>query len=519
MRNDLRPSLLVVDDNAKNLHAIQRMLEVLDIQVHTVLSGNEALKAILSQDFFLILMDVQMPGMNGFETAELIRGHAHYKSIPIIFVTATRKEPEYIEAGYDYGAVDYLYKPLNARVLTSKVKVFLALHLTCLAAEQAQRVAEAENKAKSAFLANMSHELRSPLNAILILSKLMSENASLPEQEKANAQIIYTNGEGLLTLVDDLLDMAKVEAGKLTLEIEPMSLHSMVDNLMLQLKPVADKKHIVFEANFADSTPDLIQSDELRLSQVMRNLLSNAFKFTPKNGRVTIDTRVLERDCVISVTDTGEGIPEDKIEHIFEAFNQADNSITRRHGGTGLGLKITQALTTLMGGRVTVTSELGKGSCFRLHLPCLADNQAGVTSVVAKATATQQAVLLDRPFAGVTVLVVEDELVNCLVLGQVLELHGCTVLSAHDGVLGLAKLREHPEVQMVFTDIMMPNMDGHEFILCVRAETQWQSLPIVATTARAMEEDVQACYASGANAFISKPIIIGDLVKTISQLL
>lgn len=414
---------------------------------------------------------------------------------------------------------------------------------------------EQSSQYKSEFLANMSHELRTPLNSMLILSQMLAENAEehLSHEEEEYARVIYTAGKDLLNLINDILDLSKVEAGKLDIVIDAMNTAELPLQMRLQFDQVAEQKDLEFVVEYEDSLPDIFYTDEQRLHQIVRNLLSNAFKFTEK-GSVTMrlakpseeQLRSLslhqyasdEAWLALSVQDTGIGIAEDKRAIIFEAFQQADGRTSRKYGGTGLGLSICRELSRLLGGKVFVDSEEGVGSTFTVIIPSLppkGDTAADEEHVLLQAAAASEAAEIERPevlmrdaeqlamlelvedagvhrpFAGKKVLVVDDDIRNVFALMNILEKEGVEVIAAHDGEEGLAELSKHPDIDLVLMDIMMPVMDGYDTIQEIRNISAYSDLPIIALTAKAMKQDRERCLEVGASDYISKPINLDQL--------
>lgn len=386
---------------------------------------------------------------------------------------------------------------------------------------------------KSEFLANMSHELRTPLNSILILSQLISEKEKSHEDDDTPhfGEVIHRSGQDLLTLIDDILDLSKVEAGMVEVQRDSVAVYDLPEVMGYSFDKIAEKKGIEFQSLIDENVPDVFYTDEKRLQQILKNLLSNAFKFTSK-GSVTIhialaDTSIAAKGysvpeqmdymLAISVTDTGIGIKEDKQNLIFEAFQQEDGTTDRQYGGTGLGLSICREFSKLLGGYVTVQSELGKGSTFTLYLPSLMLNAEGqpVTKPLPPTWMDQeeQQDSLAR-LQGKNVLVVDDDLRNIFALEGVLKGKGMHVRSAQNGEEAIALLNAEP-ADIVLMDMMMPIMDGYEAMRWIRLEDKWKDLPIIALTAKAMKDDRELCIEAGASDYISKPMNVEQLLSVI----
>ncbi|MGW4399070.1 HAMP domain-containing protein [Amycolatopsis nivea] len=392
---------------------------------------------------------------------------------------------------------------------------------------------------KNEFMANMSHELRTPLNSALILAKLLSENpeGNLTEKQIQFAKTIWAAGSDLQQLINDILDLAKVEAGKLDLQMSDVTLPELVNYVESLCRPLTADKGLEFAVMIDPPVPGSVHTDEHRLQQVLRNLLSNAAKFTDEGGvRLHIrmaDPEEVEQESLRSaagiiafgVEDTGIGIPEEKLEVIFDAFRQADGTTSRKYGGTGLGLSISQQLTELLSGELRVSSVPGKGSTFTLYLPVGAANLIAPTTPVRptpKLPVLPSTITVAEPnsapkrFNGEKVLIVDDDLRNVFALAAVLEQAGLEVIYADTGVAGIRALERHEDTALVLMDVMMPELDGNATIAAIRAEAAHEDLPVIAVTAKATEEDRERTLASGADDYITKPVDTDLLLDVIA---
>jgi signal transduction histidine kinase/HAMP domain-containing protein/CheY-like chemotaxis protein len=383
---------------------------------------------------------------------------------------------------------------------------------------------------KSEFMANMSHELRTPLNSLLILAKLLSDNLerNLTSKQVEFASTIHAAGSDLLQLIDDILDLAKVEAGHLQLEQTTASVADLVGYVDALCRPLTAEKGLHFAVDVDPSVPATIYTDVQRLQQILHNLLSNAVKFTHE-GTVRLSISVSNTSAsdgstpriAFAVEDTGIGIPADKLDVIFEAFQQADGTTSRKYGGTGLGLSISRDLTQLLGGELQVTSTPGRGTTFVLCVP-MTPPPSSVPSerdLSAAEDTTVQAAGGARRFHGERVLIVDDDLRNVFALSTVLEMHGLHVVLADNGVSGIRALEQYDDIALVLMDIMMPELDGNATIAAIRGMAVHVDLPVIAVTAKAMKGDREKSLASGADDYVPKPVNTDHLLNLIARYL
>ncbi|WP_232490092.1 ATP-binding protein [Neobacillus cucumis] len=395
---------------------------------------------------------------------------------------------------------------------------------------------EESSQYKSDFLANMSHELRTPLNSILILSQMLMENNE--EMDKAEVEeysrVVYTAGEDLLRLIDDILDLSKIEAGKIEILTDEVNVTELPQLLKSMFDPVAAKKNVAFEVETHPDVPPVISTDGQRLQQILKNLLSNAFKFT-EQGSVTVRMELAPPDfaeklevegpvMAISVSDTGIGIPAEKQQIIFDAFQQVDGTTNRQYGGTGLGLSICREFTRLLGGLIELESEPQKGSTFTIYIPSRLESEvqqeeqalkevaAGVNEVaVTQIPFEKKPPSSEHLFKGKKVLLVDDDARNVFALVTALERKGMVVQVAENGKRALDILRDNTDFDLIFMDIMMPVMGGYEAMKAIRHDLKMVHLPIIALTAKAMKGERSKCMEAGASDYIMKPLNIDQL--------
>jgi signal transduction histidine kinase len=423
---DERVNILLVDDRPENLLALEAILEPLGQLLIRANSGPEALRRVLETEFAVILLDVQMPGMNGFEVAEIIKSRERSRTIPIIFLSAISKEDAYVFKGYSMGAVDYVFKPFNPDVLRSKVAVFVDLflkqreiqrqgdllrgsqkreleleHRTSLLEAEARSAAQLSQMndelhrrqialeqamgARNRFYASMSHELRTPINAVIGYSTLMLDNiyGPLNPKQKEGLQRTLKAARHLLELVNDVLDLSKIEAGKIELSLQPVMLPSLIEDLFVTVRPLADEYGSSLSLDMEGESFNIV-SDPRRVRQILLNLLSNAIKFG-EGKPIRVACKQNEANgAEIEVIDQGVGIATDDIARNFEEFVQVSES---KQPGTGLGLPISRRLAQLLDGELTVRSVPGEGSTFRLTLPASLEDDFSPAAELSAATA------------------------------------------------------------------------------------------------------------------------------------
>ena len=656
--------ILMVDDHPANLVALSAILEPLGQDLVAAHSGEEALRHLLDSDFALILLDVQMPGLDGIQTAKLIKERPRNRHLPIIFLTAIHKDPAHIFRGYKEGAVDYLLKPFDPEILRAKVAVFVDLwrktellrhqeamlrarerievekrgelrfrvltdsmpqcvwaaradgeiyycnriwrdyagegagtsffeavpdeeleevrrsyraavrsgkswereqrlrrkdgewrwHLCRLVPEhdergsimgfictatdidqqkrieqanrtlltsekEARRQAEIANRTKDEFLATVSHELRTPLNAILGWTRMLRTGAVEPKSLARVLETIERNARAQTQLVEDILDVSRIIAGKLRVNIQGTDLHGVARAALDAVRPAAEAKGVVLTADLRPGS-DEFSGDPDRLQQIIWNLLSNAIKFTPKDGQVELRIERLRSRVQIKVSDTGAGIAPGALPHVFDRFWQADSSITRAQGGLGLGLAIVRHLVELHGGTTRAESEgEGKGARFTVEMPVRAvapEKPASPESDKVEAVAVAEPVALaEKLLQGLDVLVVDDELDARDLIAAVLSKCGAEVRCASSVEEGIGQIRgRRPDV--VLSDIGLPVEDGYALIRRLR-ELDGE-IPVAALTAYAGAEDQRRALAAGFDAFVTKPAEPAELALLVASL-
>ncbi|MEZ0393391.1 MAG: response regulator [Pseudobdellovibrionaceae bacterium] len=516
--------ILIVDDRPENIIALKSLLSEPDIRVHSASNADEALELLVLKNFGLALLDVQMPVMTGFELARLIRGVQRYKNLPIIFVTAQAQDSATLFEGYETGAVDVLFKPLNAHTVRSKVRVFVELHQQKRLLEKLKKDAEAATIAKSRFLANMSHEIRTPLSAVLGFSELLVQGELTPQEQADFSSAIRRNGELLKRLIDDILDLSKLEANKIAIEKIEFNLQELLIDVEKTLTLKASEKGIQLDFHQLNFQESVFFGDPSRIKQVLLNLAGNAIKFTEK-GTVSLSFDLQRQDSqqsllTLRVQDSGLGMTKEQSARLFQPFMQADSSTSRHYGGTGLGLVISREIVRAMDGDLRlVHSEPGVGSLFEatLHL----HHSLAPSLPVLENSCDQIAVETIEPLPSEMkpiskVLLVDDCKDNLTLLQMYLRPLNLDVVTVTNGSKALDILNSS-QFDLVLMDIQMPGMDGYETTTKIRA--QGNQSPILALTAFSNSEDLKKCLKSGCNDVLTKPLDKDKLIQKVSTVL
>jgi two-component system, sensor histidine kinase and response regulator len=379
-------SILIVDDNPKNLQVLGKLLQYENFEVEFAIDGQSALDWMEAKKFDLMLLDINMPVISGFEVCKKIRSNPKFDKMPIIFLTADI-DRESILKGFELGAQDYVTKPFDSRELIMRVKTHLSLKNSREKLEElnlsledkvkertaelliAKEKAEETDRLKTVFLNNLSHELRTPMNGILGFINLLKKPELEEEKKEKYIEIVNISAERLLDTMDELVVISRIEAGDNMLHITSFDLNQEMHFQFAFFKPKADKKAIqLLCSNKIDSNAAIIKSDKIKIASILTNLINNAIKFTNK-GTVEFGNYIENDNLVLFVKDTGVGILTNRLEAIFERFVQADTRLTREHEGLGLGLSITKAYVEALGGKIAVESEKGKYSVFTVTLP------------------------------------------------------------------------------------------------------------------------------------------------------
>jgi signal transduction histidine kinase len=511
MPNEDKANILVVDDLPEKLVVYEAILAELGQNLVTVLSGAEALKLLLQQEFAVILLDVNMPAMDGFETAALIRKRRKSANTPIIFLTAFADELRMAQ-GYAHGAVDYIPTPVVPEILRAKVKVFIELfqmrqRMARQAEAQAKQAAAAEAaRRKDEFLAMLGHELRNPLTPILNAVQILRLTTAKDADQQQVCDIIDRQVSHMARLVDDLLDATRIARGKILLRRELCDLAQIV-------RQMAEDYRSIFEAARLRLTMDiprqpvLVEGDPTRLAQMVGNLLHNAQKYTHAGGRVMVNLkREGDSTAVIRVRDTGTGIDQAVLPGLFDVFSQADRSLDRSCGGLGLGLALVKGLANLHGGDVEAASEgLGKGAEFTIRLPAATSLTPDRPEPARPETEEEMR----------RILVIEDNRDAAESTQRLLSLTGHEVRTAASGREGLETARSF-RPQIILCDIGLPGMDGYEVARAIRQDMDLSEVYIIALTGYGRDEDQIRAYEAGFDLHLTKPVDLQVLRRALA---
>ncbi len=517
MSEDKKESkILLVDDVQVNLDQMKDALfQAGNYQIAVAKNGKTALAKAKANKFDLILLDIIMPDIDGFEVCETLKNYHSTKNVPVIFLTS-KNDPESISKGFRIGAVDYISKPFSYEELQARVKLHLRLKHTQEELFKAKVIAEEAAHAKSLFLANMSHEIRTPMNGIIGMIDILKQTP-LNNKQKEFLDIVDVSGGNLLTIINDILDFSKIESGKIELEKIDFSVSKELNEVLKLLDLKAREKSLPLKLQINSDVPEFINGDPVRLKQIIINLINNAIKFT-KEGSVTISVEVDEIinnkiKLLCKVIDTGIGISEEGMNKLFKSFSQTDSSTTRKYGGTGLGLAISKKLSRLMNGSIGVKSEEGKGSTFWFT--------AEFETIIEKQnTKIPESHINVQDNKKLKVLLAEDNTINQKVASFNFNKIGHHVDIAENGEIAVEKYLEN-DFDMIFMDIQMPVMDGIQATEKIRKIEKEKNIEkqivIIAMTANIMKGDKEKYLAVGMDGFIGKPFKQNELISVIDK--
>jgi signal transduction histidine kinase/ActR/RegA family two-component response regulator len=529
-----KANILLVDDQPAKLLSYEAMLSGLGETLIPARSAREALNHLLNTDVAVVLIDVCMPELDGFELAAMMREHPRFQQTPIIFVSGVHLTEFDRLKGYACGAVDYVPVPVVPEILRAKVSVFVDLfrktrELERLNRELEQRVAErtAElqavaadlrdreealreaDRSKDEFLAVLAHEIRNPLAPIRTAVHLLRLK-ELPDPQRVKArEVIERQVEHLVRLIDDLLDVARITRGAITLQRERVDVADVVARAVETNRPLIDARRHELIVELPDQ-PLMVDADITRLSQVIGNLLNNAAKFTETGGRLVVRAKREGNEAVIRVRDNGMGISTHMLQKVFDLFTQADHALGRHTGGLGIGLALVRRLVDLHGGRVSAHSGgLGHGAEMMVRLPVDGQEQP-----LKPASRDPDAIASSVPPARI--LIVDDNKDAADSLALSLELAGHTVSTAYDGQEGIAlALAFAPDVLLL--DLGMPGLTGFEIARRIRQQPWGKDLNLIAVTGWGQEQDRRRTQEAGFNAHLTKPVGAAELQKALGN--
>ena len=520
-----RANILLVDDRYDKLLALESVLAGLGENLVLARSGSEALRLLLPEDFALIILDVSMPGMDGFETAALIRQRKNSELTPIIFISAINYSETHLSRGYSLGAVDYILAPIVPEILRAKVSFFIELHKkteqlkhqaeveTKLAwAEAARAKAEAANKAKDRFIAILSHELRTPLTPILFSSLVLSQDPNVPASIRRELEMIARNVRLEARLIEDLLDLTRINRGKFSLSLEKLNADALLEAALGVCADELNDKQLVVQRETTASKCSLL-ADAARLQQVFWNLIKNAIKFSPAGETITVRSSSPRPGWWrAEVIDHGVGIERSALAKIFEAFEQAERNQT---GGLGLGLTISKAIVDLHSGTISAASEgIGKGAAFTIDLPVYdrtLDNSSDRIWAEPLIPDDQPA---ERSSLG-RILVVDDHAETVEAMGSFLSKNGYEVVTADSVNSALRLVDQYKSIDLMLSDIGLPEGGGH-YLLSELRKRGYQ-FPAVALSGYGMEEDLNRSILAGFKTHLTKPVSPVQLKRAVRE--
>jgi len=523
---------LIVDDLPENLLALEALLRREDLVVLQARSGTEALELLLKYDVALAIVDVQMPNMDGFELAELMRGMERTRRVPIIFLTAGTADRQRRFRGYEAGAVDFLHKPIEPDILRSKTDVFFELfrqrqevamqrdelrvatdenvRLLHESRQYAAELKEADRR-KDEFLAMLAHELRNPLAPVRNAVEILRLSGPVNDAIESAREILARQVAHMARLIDDLLDVARIARGKVRLRTERCDLAELVRQTSEDYRPTLAAIGVSFKVD-VPKKPLPLTADPTRVAQVIGNLLHNAGKFTPRGGLVSVsvedDSR--ERIGIVKVSDTGAGLDKAVMAHLFEPFSQADQPLDRQNGGLGLGLALVKGLLELHGGSIEAASAgLNQGSTFTMRIPLLPVDQADEAAKAKPAKSNA---------AGLRILIVEDNADAAKSLQMLLKYLGHEVETAADGTLGLNAVRSF-QPNVVISDLGLPGeLNGYALAKAIRADAKSAALHLIAMSGYGADEDRKRTKEAGFDQHLVKPVDITRLKEALGRI-
>jgi len=570
--------ILIAEDSLIQAIQLKYLLEKHHYKAIVAENGQQALDLLEQYEPKIIISDICMPVMDGYELCRKVKSQKCNENIPVILLTSLANPEDVIE-GLDCGADNFITKPYSEAYLVSHIEQIIEnrkVHLTdrvsfgieimfggkqrLINADQLQMLtllmstyeaaiaknqelliiqkqlqnmnnqleelvairtkellfakekAEESDKLKTAFLANMSHEIRTPMNGILGFSQLLKE-PDLSAQDKGRfIDTIDNSTHQLLNIITDILNISKIEAGEETTQSLFFNLSELLEEIKSFFLPLADQKNLKLSLVY-NLSPGIvnIKSDPVKLRQILDNLIGNAIKFTPK-GKVEINVTSKEDSLIFSIKDTGIGVDPSLHKVIFDRFRQVELTHSRRYGGTGLGLSLAKSYIEMLGGTIHLDSSLGKGSIFTFEIPLCVVNEP-----ILEKKSEKSKISLHHKWSDKTLLLAEDEEDNAFFIQTALIPTGIKIVTVLNGFEAVELCRNNKDISLVLMDIKMPEMDGLEATRVIRSFNK--DLPVIAISAYAFSSDTEKCIEAGCNDYISKPIVIDQLLVLIKKYL
>lgn len=496
---------LLVDDLEENLLSLEALLRRPGLVMLKAKNGSQALEILLERDIALALLDVQMPDMDGFELAELMRGMERTKRVPIMFLTAGTADTSRRFRGYEAGAVDFLQKPLEPDVLRSKANVFFEMRRQQRIIEAHRDQLEEADRRKDEFIATLAHELRNPLAPIRNGLQILNLAPNAPEAASVR-EMMERQLNHLVRLIDDLLDVSRISQGKIDLRRETVTAQSAVRGAIEACTPLIEANRHILNVDMPQE--DIwVSADPTRFSQIISNLLNNAAKYTPDGGKIGLKVRQKDDLVNIAITDNGLGISAEMLPRIFDLFTQVSHHHELSKGGLGIGLSLVKRLVEMHGGIIAVESEgLEKGSSFTVSLPVSA---AAVDKMPAGTTVEKQ----DRP--PLQILVVDDNIPSAQTIGWMLELIGHEPTLAHDGLAAI-KIAQEQYPDVVLLDIGLPGMNGYDVCRTLRQDPHFGETVFIAQTGWGQDKDKREAFEAGFDHHLVKPVNMQQFSELLS---
>ncbi|MEA3505677.1 MAG: response regulator, partial [Bacteroidota bacterium] len=486
--------ILIVDDDKSVIESVRGILDKNGYVTTIARNGKNALAKAKAHEFQLILLDIVLPDIDGYEVCRQLKLHGTTQNIPVIFFTGFKDENP-ISKSFDAGGVDYLSKPIIETELLARIAIHIKLSKLLYVLDADKKIAVSDAELKSSFLANMSHDIRTPLNGILGSINLLYET-ELTEEQGELVNVVSASGDSLLTIVNDILDFAKMDAGKLEVETVAFNIRDEIDEIIHSFYHVAERKNLNFFAEIDEDIPAVFVGDCSKIKQVIYNLVSNGLKYTAA-GQVVIKVTDFKKSSDIGfgvtfkVIDTGVGISKEVVENLFKGFSLADASVSKQFNG-GIGIAISKKIVKLLGGGIGVQSELNKGSAFwftsSFYFPEKCDLEK------------KEQEMKKEVKKNIEILVAEDFLINQKVVKYTFKKLGYKVDIVKNGELAVQAFKDK-YYDIIFMDIQMPVMDGHTATKNIREHEKnirrEKNIYIVAMTASTMKEEIKKCYDSG----------------------